>query len=49
MRIILGLVKAVGIIHFLIVYELAYFWRKTGLRFRDLGEMEEFLETYLLN
>jgi predicted nucleic acid-binding protein len=38
--------EADGIIHFLLIYELAYFWRKTGLVFKNLAEVEEFLKTY---
>jgi len=37
---------ATGVVHCLIVYELAYFWKRTGLIFRDLEEVREFIETY---
>ena len=38
--------EATGIVHYLIVYELAYFWRRTGLIFDSLERIEEFVEVY---
>ncbi len=35
-----------GVIHYLIVYELAYHWRRKRLPFRNEGELREFIETY---
>jgi len=35
-----------GILHYLIVYELAYHWRRGRLPFRDERELLEFVETY---
>jgi predicted nucleic acid-binding protein len=35
-----------GILHYLIVYELAYHWRRGRLPFRDEGELLEFIDTY---
>jgi len=35
-----------GYLHYLIVYELAYHWRKGRLPFRDQHELEEFVNTY---
>ncbi len=35
-----------GLIHFLIVYELSYHWRKGRLPFHDLDEIREFIDTY---
>ncbi|MEB3789117.1 MAG: PIN domain-containing protein [Desulfurococcales archaeon] len=37
-----------GIIHYLIVYELAYHWRRGRLPFRDEKELREFIETYFV-
>ncbi len=38
--------EAIGIIHYLIIYELTYFWEKTGLAFKSSDEIKEFIETY---
>ena len=35
-----------GLIHYLIVYELAYHWRKRRLPFRSEEELLEFVNTY---
>lgn len=35
-----------GILHYLIVYELAYHWRKGRLPFRDEEELLEFINRY---
>ena len=35
-----------GILHYLIVYELAYHWRMGRLPFRDEGELLDFIDTY---
>jgi len=35
-----------GLIHYLIVYELAYHWRKRRLPFHDEEELFEFVNTY---
>ncbi len=35
-----------GIIHYLIVYELSYHWRKGRLPFKDEEELIEFVNTY---
>jgi len=35
-----------GVVHYLIVYELAYHWRKGRLPFRDEKELVEFIDTY---
>jgi len=40
----LGKVK--GVIHYVIVYELSYHWRKGRLPYRDEGELLEFIRTY---
>ncbi len=38
--------KTKGIIHYLIIYELSYHWRKGRLPFRDEEELMEFVNTY---
>ena len=35
-----------GILHYLIIYELAYHWRRGRLPFRDEKELQEFINTY---
>ncbi len=35
-----------GLMHYLIIYELAYHWRKRRLPFRDEEELLEFVNTY---
>jgi len=35
-----------GILHYLIVYELAYHWRRGRLPFRNEKELLEFIDTY---
>ena len=38
--------QAVGVVHYLIVYELAYHWRRGRLPFRGGEELLEFVSTY---
>jgi predicted nucleic acid-binding protein len=40
----LGRIK--GILHYLIIYELSYHWRRGRLPFRDEEEILEFINTY---
>ncbi len=35
-----------GILHYLVVYELAYHWKRGRLPFRDEGELLEFINRY---
>ncbi len=35
-----------GLIHYLIIYELTYHWRKGRLPFRNEDELKEFIDTY---
>ena len=37
-----------GILHYLIVYELAYHWRLGRLPFRSEEELKEFVDTYFV-
>ena len=38
--------RATGVIHYLIVYELAYHWLRGRLPFKDRAELQAFLDTY---
>ena len=42
----LGVVK--GVIHHLIIYEIAYHWRRGRLPFHDENELAEFIRTYFI-
>jgi len=35
-----------GLLHPLIVFELAYYWRKGRLPFKDINELMEFIDSY---
>ena len=35
-----------GILHYLIIYELSYHWRRGRLPFRDEEELLDFIDTY---
>ncbi len=35
-----------GILHYLIIYELSYHWRRSRLPFRDEEELLDFIDTY---
>lgn len=37
-----------GVLHYLIVYELAYHWRRGRLPFQSEGELREFVDTYFV-
>ena len=43
-RVRLGTIE--GILHYLIVYELSYHWRRGRLPFKDERELLEFIHTY---
>ncbi len=38
--------EVVGLVHYLVVFELAYHWRKGRLPFTDEGELLEFIDHY---
>jgi predicted nucleic acid-binding protein len=38
--------EVIGVVHYLIIYELTYFWKKGGLIFKSSEEIKEFIETY---
>ncbi len=35
-----------GLIHYLVIYELTYHWRRGRLPFRNENELKEFIDTY---